>query len=161
MDSTALLLPVALSISLLAPSGAVACDPGLYADDKERLKDEIRRVDGATAAADGVVVKSGNMRVGSVAIIRPTRVWFGPKQTEYRVVKQNMCHADFFQGERVRVLLHSMKPNDSGLARFFALFYSRVPTFTSPGFSGFAWAMRYPAMRHAVRRKALRLTHVR
>jgi len=144
----------ALLSSLLAPTGALACQPIDYSDNKERMHAALEEVTRAYAAIDGDVV-SGNDYPGSVAIIRPTRVWFGPKQAEYRVLMEDMCAAQFNQGDRVRIILNETIGSNSLSNRIRRkLLFWLGPTYQSAGFSNFSWAMKYRIMRRAVQRRA-------
>lgn len=145
---------IAATGALLATGSAFACEPIGYADDKQRLQAALEQLNHATAAIDGVVVKDGGYEVGAVSIVRPTRVWFGPRQAEYRVQKTTMCDADLSRGERIRILLFEAPVSTSLMDRIYRKFSKRTLSYAASGFSDFSWAMQYAVMRKAVWRRA-------
>ncbi|WP_158511170.1 hypothetical protein [Sphingobium herbicidovorans] len=140
---------------LLRPTMAQACVPVTYGSDRERLAEAISALKTADVALDGVVTK-GSRDVGSVAIIRPRKIWFGSKQSEYHVRKVTMCDDDFTSGEHVRILLHRLPEQTSFFSKAWAWLWGPSTEYTSGFFSSleFAWAMRSKEMRQAVSKKS-------
>ncbi len=143
-----------LATALVCPS-VLACSPTAYKDDREKLTAALAAADQATVAIDGYVVEGhAPPYVGTIAIIRPTHIWFGHKQPEYRVVMASICDDQFDAGQHVRILLNEVTPDTVWERLGRRLLFWRDPTYAVSPFSGFHWAMRYKAMRQAVGRRA-------
>jgi hypothetical protein len=109
----------------------------------------------AAVAIDGYVVEGhAPPYVGTIAVIRPTHIWFGPRHTEYKVLMASICHAQFDTGEHVRILLNPIAPDAVWERLRRKLLFWRSPTYEVNQFSGFKWAMRYRPMRQMVKRIA-------
>lgn len=133
-------------------ASASACEPTACSNNHERLTAVLNRIAESSAAIDGVVT-SGARDVGSVAIIGPGNVWFGPKQPSYRVVIESVCSDPMIQGDHVRVLLSEEKPPWSASERLKRkLFFWRYPEFRADQ-REFRWAMRFGATRDAVKKR--------
>jgi hypothetical protein len=145
------------ALAIFHPSVAQACEPIIWTSDKDRLAEAILSVNTADVAVDGTVVK-GSRDTGSIATIRPHRIWFGTKQPEYYIRKRTMCDPQFNAGENVRVLLYRIPENDSFFSRVWAWLWASPIEYASQGSidgSEFGWAMQFKAMREAVSRKNL------
>jgi hypothetical protein len=145
----------ALALALFQPSIAQACEPIIWSRDKDRLAEAISSLNAADVVVDGTVIK-GSRDTGSVAIIRPDRIWFGTKQVEYHVRKRTMCDPEFITGKHVRILLYKLPEDTSIFFRAWAWLWASPTEYASQGSiasSEFGWAMQFKATRDALSKK--------
>jgi len=145
----------ALLTFLFLPRAAHACLPIIHLNDREKLAAEIRSLDHATAAFEGVVEREG-LDVGSLAVIRPTRIWFGPRLSRYVVKRVTMCDRSFGAGERVKVVLYDVQPDDIPWWRFWDWMRFPGPWYRTPDDWNLDWALRQKPMQDALRLRARR-----
>lgn len=144
--------------ALLLTTPSLACDVVGYDSEEHLLTAALEHLSYASAAIDGVVTVSDDTRFGAITIIKLTRVWFGPRQSEYRIVRQTMCSRDLYLGQRARMLLYKQPPpRQSLLDWILSWFWTTAPTYTA-GDESFAQALRFPRMREAVQRRALQIS---
>ena len=144
----------AAAAGLLAGSTgpAYACECVGYDTDAEMVAREIKALSHASVGLDGVVTRSTDaFGANSTAIIRPTRIWFGDKRREYRVKYRNNCDTHYRKGRSERLTLYRSPPDASLLGRLAAVLRGNEPLYEAAICSDFSAAMRYPAMREAVR----------
>jgi hypothetical protein len=140
-------------ISILASSSTVyACECVGYANDTEMVSDEIRLLPYEAAGIDGRVIKSTSGFFGNeIALIKPTRMWFGERRVVYRVKYTSMCDHRFHANEKVRVALVKIE-DKSFFAHVMSIFRGGAPLYKVSGCSNFRSAMEYPAMHRALKK---------
>lgn len=135
----------------LVQTPAFACVCVVYQDGKELVDQEIKRLESASVALDGVVTSSSTSIFGlNTAVVRPTNVWFGMRLKEYRIEGESDCDLKPSLGQQVRIDLRKLPVRTGFIANWRKLLFDDTPRFTASGCSGFAQAMRYPKMRQAV-----------
>lgn len=141
--------------------GALACECGPYVtDDKlfleELIQTEISFLHRRTAVIDGIFIEKVD-GPDSVGIIRPTKIWFGPKQREFKIVQPHMCNDSFFiPNIHVQIALDLEEPEPGLLNRIKAFFGLLEPAYSSSCRHRFEYLMAHPAMQKGVRQEAER-----
>lgn len=138
---------------LLLPQPAHACSPVIYFNDHDRLAAQIRSLKHAAAAFEGIVERGG-IDVGSIALIRPIRIWFGPRLPRYVVQRVTMCDRSFGTGERVRVVLYDVEPEYISRWRFWDWVRFPGPRYRTAASADFEWSLGYKIMHDALNQRA-------
>ena len=150
------LLLIAVSLTAIPFRSALGCECGPYFSNEEIIQYQIENLHRSAAVIDGIVVKAIDVP-DYVGIIRPTKIWFGPKQKEFKIIQPHMCDDDnFFPNTPVRVKLYLVKPEPSPLNRIKAFLGLLEPVYFSSCRHLFELYMQHPAMREGVRREAER-----
>lgn len=145
---------LAIASTLLFFDPAYSCECVGYQNDNEMVREEINELSDTSVGLDGVVVSSSKSPLSGLinhtAIVRPTHIWFGDRQTEYHLQSVSLCDSRPVKGQRVRMVLRRVPEGQGFFADIRRLFWGDQPVYQGSICSRFAEAMAYPAMRQAV-----------
>lgn len=151
--------------SPLAPAVALSCeDPAHNAEGNAMLvRETIKDLPRVAVALDGIVTKAPyGSKDDRTGIVRPTRIWFGPKQPYYRLFGTDRgWGVPLKKGEHVRIVLYKSPPSPWLKDRLLAFVREPEPLYETEWYCGgdrslFERAMRFPAVQAAVKREAER-----
>jgi hypothetical protein len=107
---------------------------------------------------DGIVTSSSRSTfsglISYTATVQAKHLWFGDRQSEYRLEGATMCDSRPKKGQHVRMTLRRIGEDESLLGKIRRFFVGEQPLYRGSICSRFAEAMNYSAMRQAVRKKA-------
>ena len=145
-------------MALWPVSPAFGCECVGYQNAQEMVQAEMDDLRNVSVGLDGIVTSSSQSTfsglISHTATVQPKHLWFGDRQTEYRLESVTLCDSRLKKGQQVRMTLRRIGEDQSLLGKIRRFFIGEQRLYQGSVCSNFAEAMNYPAMREAVRKKA-------
>ena len=147
-------LLAALPAALFVATDAIACEC-VYFDEDHEAAMFVERIGQAAGAIQGIVTRPSNFPLANgVAVVRPTRIWFGEKREQYLIKSQTMCDEPLLTGQKVDLLLFPLPADDSITGWIASLFRAGEPLHAAEECDNFSVALLDPRVKKALQFRA-------